>query len=649
MARWFRVVEQEPRDTVMADAPDATPPLALPAPSTPPTPQAPPPPPAAPPAASVAPSAPPPAAPAAIDPPVSANPAGASTDTKGLARLINQLHAFLTFTGVTLGVDLGTSAIKIVQLTQTKTGRTLTRFEIQPIPVDIRANEPQRRAFIIAALKEIIARDRLAHAQVMVALSGPGTSFNTLTVPKMGKKDLQGAIGLELKKTLAFDIAQSRWDYRVREELADRAGPKVEVVTVTSQRSVIKEVVTMLGDAGLRVAGVTLTPCALHNLLEYGGLVEPGEVAVVLEIGARFSSLTFSKEGSLQFSRDLPIGSDHLTQALVRTITLPQGRHDITAQEAEGIKRQLGIPRKDSLEQPIEGLGVTQILAMMRPVLERLLTELQRSLNYYRQTFRVQKISRLFLSGGGSRLQHLNEFLAANLSGIRVERLDLLSTIHGWSDPRASEHQELLERLAPHLAVAFGLALDQRQGRFNLVPPEVKIEERLALARLSAQVALPVAALLFFGFCTMLRAQPVQYRNLIANTQAQIAALAPQAQKIQLLDQMQQTMEQRKALLEKAVGRQPLWTGMLKELGHITPEEIALTEIGVVPNTQPRRLRIAGEILPKFTSAEIAFAQYQISLEESPFFENVKPITMKKDPFSVTTKATFELTVQLTY
>ena len=590
------------------------------------------------------------AASTAVDAAVSAGPGDASAqETRGLARLVNQVQAFVTLTGVTLGIDLGTSAVKVVQLAQTKNGRKLTRFAITPIPVDIRTNESQRRAFIISALKDIIARNRLTNVRAILALSGPGTSFNTLTVPKMGRKDLQGALSMELKKTLAFELGQSYWDYRVREELADRAGPKVEAVTVASQRGVVKDVVTMMAEAGIHVAGLTMTPCALHNLLECGGVVEPEEVAVVLEMGARFSSLTFSKEGSLQFARDLPIGSDHLTQALVRTITLPQGRYDITVQEGEQIKRQLGIPRKDSTEQPIEGLSVTQMLAMMRPVLERLLTELQRSLNNYRQTFKVQKINRLFLSGGGSRLKHLDEFLGANLSGIRVERLDPLSTIQGWSDPRASAHQELLEHLAPHLAVAFGLALDQRKDRFNLVPPEVRLEERVALARLSVQVAFPVAALLFFGFCTMLRAQPAQYRTLIVNTQAQIAALQGQAQKIQLLDQMQQTMEQRKALLEKAVGRQPLWTGLLKELSHITPDDITLTEIAIVPAVQPRQLRIVGEIVPKFTSAEIAFAQYQISLEDSPFFENVKPVHMKKDPFSVTPKATFELTAQLTY
>ena len=566
-----------------------------------------------------------------------------------MAHIVDQLRAFFTFTGVTLGIDLGTSAIKVVQLVQAKGGRKLTRFEIKPIPVDMRTNETQRRAFIIAMLREIIARDKLTNVQALLALSGPGTSFNTLTVPKMGKKDLQGAISLELKKTLAFELGQAYWDYRVRAEMPDRAGPKLEIITATSQRGVVKEIVTMMEAADIHVAGLTMTPCALHNLLEYGGIIEPEEVAVVLEIGARYSSLTFSKEGSLQFSRDLPVGSDHLTQALVRTITLPQGRHDITLQEAEQMKRQLGIPRKDSTEQPIEGLNVTQILAMMRPVLERLLTELQRSLNYYRQTFKVQKINRLFLSGGGSRLKHLDEFLGANLSGIRVERLDPLSTIQGWSDPRASEHQELLENLAPHLAVAFGLSLDLRKDRFNLVPPEVKMEERLALARLSVQVAFPVTALIFFGFCTMLRAQPVQYRALIQNTKVQIAALAPQAQKIQLLDQMQSTMEQRKALLEKAVGRQPMWTGLLKELSHLTPDEITLSDIGIVPNSQPRQIRIVGEIVPKFTSAEIAFAQYQISLEDSPFFESVKSVTMKKDPFSVTPKATFELVAQLTY
>jgi hypothetical protein len=332
----------------------------------------------------------------------------------------------------------------------------------------------------------------------------------------------------------------------------------------------------------------------------------------------------------------------------VRTITTPQGRKDITLEEAETIKRTLGVPRRDAAESGIEDVTPAQVAAMLRPVLERLLTEIQRSFNYYRQTFKVQKVERLLISGGTSRLKSLPEFLMANLVGVRVELFDPLGTIQGWTDPRVAE-QELLEDMAPQLVVAFGLALDRQPTRFNLLPAEVKIQQQMAIAKLALKVAVPVIVLILLGFYGTLGAQTVRYQKLFRNAKLQLAMMEPTIQKIRVYDTMLQSLNERRTLLEKAVGRQPLWAGVLKELSLITPEGIVLTQVALLPDAQPRQIRVKGEIFPTYTTVEVGFSQYQILLEESPFFDHVKPVSMRRDPYSATPKADFEVTCQLVY
>ncbi len=549
---------------------------------------------------------------------------------------------------VFIGLDIGASAIKLVQLMKGRSGWTLSNVRVKAIPFELRGQEAERRRFVIAALADMVVAGACTGGKTTVALSGSEVSLNTIFVPKVGRRDLRSTITLELKKAVPFDLTQAYWDYRVRGEVPDRTAPKLEVLAVAVQQRLVDEIVEVLQAVGLQPVGITTVPSALQNVVQQLGAEVSGEVSVVLEMGARASTIVFLREGMCQFAREIPVGGDHLVQALMRTVTTPTGRKDITLEEAETIKRTLGVPRRDAVESGIADVTPSQVAAMLRPVLERLLTEIQRSFNYYRQTFKVQKVERLLLSGGASRLKALPEFLTANLVDVRVELFDPLGAIQGWTDPRVAE-QDLLEDMAPQLVVAFGLALDRQPNRFNFLPFEVKVQRKLDIAKLLLKVSIPVVVLIILGFYGTLAAQTVRYHTLFRNASMQLDTMESTAQKIRVYDAMFQSLTERKNLLEKAVGRQPLWAGVLKELSLITPDGIVLTEVSLLPDAQPRQARLKGEIYPTYTTVEVGFSQYQILLEDSPFFDAVRPVSMKRDPYSATPKASFELTCQLVY
>ena len=118
--------------------------------------------------------------------------------------LLVALRNFFTSTGVTAGIDMGSSALKIIELKKTKAGYTLNDFIFAPIPPAVRLDEIQRNQFIINSLKEAMRDGKIRSLGAYVLLSGSEVNIICVTIPKLKQSDFQKALLLEIKKQIAF-------------------------------------------------------------------------------------------------------------------------------------------------------------------------------------------------------------------------------------------------------------------------------------------------------------------------------------------------------------------------------------------------------------------------------------------------------------
>jgi hypothetical protein len=105
--------------------------------------------------------------------------------------------------------------------------------------------------------------------------------------------------------------------------------------------------------------------------------------------------------------------------------------------------------------------------------------------------------------------------------------------------------------------------------------------------------------------------------------------------------------EERQTLLNRAVGRQPIWWGVLKELAQITPEEITLHRLELKSSGTPRKLVLVGEVLSEYTNVDLAISQYTMTLSESSFFANVDLVSTERDVYSPLPRAIFQISMEL--
>jgi Tfp pilus assembly protein PilN len=286
---------------------------------------------------------------------------------------------------------------------------------------------------------------------------------------------------------------------------------------------------------------------------------------------------------------------------------------------------------------------------MLRPTLERLVVEISRTFSYFSKTFKTPNIDELYLTGGSSRMRNIDKFLLFNLEGVhKVEPLNILKAVKGWSDMGIFKQELVVEQAAPHLAVAFGLCL-ATGGKVNLLPAKEKLEQKAAVIATVLRITFPIILLISLVFYAFTYTNALKYKVLINNLDFEIGRLQLPASQVRKYQDIKSKLDQRKELLEKAKGKQPLWWGLFKELSNISPREVILQKIITDSAREPKQLRLIGKIYAKYTFVDMALSEYLAILEESPFFDQVELVFSKTDMYSPMPAADFEIVCQLNY
>lgn len=557
-----------------------------------------------------------------------------------------------------IGIDIGSNYVKIAQLQKTGKGYVITNCLTRAFPLTIKDNPADKTRLVKEFVKQFLADTRIKTKIGRLAISGKGVFVLSLTVPFLKQKDLRGVVSLELKKRLPAqsDISSVFFDFFVTDQVTTESGANTQVTCIAADNVVLDEQIKILKDMNIKPVAINVIPDALGNLLFYCVDMPKGKTIALLELGANNSLLNFYRDKMLIFSRDIPVAGEHFTQAMSKgiAITGPDGTSiNLSLDDAEKIKRNCGIPLEDEARTDyFTDFGVfrgEKISAILRPILERLVVEVTRTFSYYSKTFRAPAIDELYLTGGSSRLRNIDKFLLYNLTGIKkVEALDTLKVIKGWSDTGVFRQELVVEQAAPHLAAAFGLCFGSG-GKINLLPLKEKIEQKMIFLTTLLRIIFPLLLAVVLAIYGVTYGNAYNYKILINKFNYEISRLEPTVQRIREYSDIKAKLDQRKQLLESAKGKQPLWWGMMKELSNITPKDVILDKITTISAAEPKKIRLSGKIFAKYTIVDLALSQYLMILDESPFFDAVQLVSSTQDMYSPIPAANFEIDCQLKY
>ena len=370
-----------------------------------------------------------------------------------------------------LGVEIGTSAIKVVAL-RPGSPPSLQHAVMVPTPIgsmrDGLVVEPQA---VATELKNLLAEHRITTRYAVTAVPNQVAVTRNIMVPRMDRKDLQEAIKWEAERYIPYPIDDVSLDFDLLDDLSTiPEDGQMEIVIAAAPTEAIARQIEVLRLAGLEPTVVDLKSFASLRALR-GNLLgehltkstltgtnytEAGEVALVMEIGASSSVINLVRGDRVLMARNINVSADDFTTAL-------QKAFDLDFSAAEDVKLGYATattPTEDeedllNFDMAREQYSPARVFEVIRPVLGDLITEIRRSLEFYRVQSGDVVIDRTFLAGGGAKLRGLAAAISDAL-GFRVEVASPWLTVQ---TDQANVDTGYLQANAPEFTVPLGLAL----------------------------------------------------------------------------------------------------------------------------------------------------------------------------------------------
>ena len=340
-----------------------------------------------------------------------------------------------------IGLDIGTSVVRAVELSFGRSGITLERFGQLVLPPDaVHDGQVVDGDAVAKALRKLWTATKLSHKQVVLGVANQRVIVRQLELPWLARSELAASLPFQVQDLLPMPVDQAVLDFFPVEDLTDSSGARtLKGLLVAAARETVLANVTAAELAGLSVQAVDLTPFAVLRSLgrQTGAEVE---TEALIDIGARVTNIVVHSAGVPRFVRILLIGGQDVTDAVAEQLGVPPA-------EAEVLKQQAGrVGLEDGLEDVVSSVAATA---------QDFVTEIRGSLDYYAASNPSAPIERLVVTGGGSRLDGILDRLAA-ATRLPVTAGDPMASVR-IGDTGLDDAQ--LQFVTPLAAVPVGLAL----------------------------------------------------------------------------------------------------------------------------------------------------------------------------------------------
>ena len=295
-----------------------------------------------------------------------------------------------------VGLDIGSSAVKAVELKAVGKGFHVAAFGTEPVPPDSIVDGAIIDASAVAdAIRQVFEGNKaFTTKDVCASLSGNAVIVKKITLPVMTKAELDESIYWEAEQYIPFEIHDVNLDYQI---LDRGTGPEssgtMDVLLVAVKKEKIGDYSGVIAMAGRTPVIVDVDAFALQNAYEVNYGLGLGEVVVLLNVGASAINVNILQGDQSVFTRDIPMGGNAYTEAIQKDLDLP---FDV----ADALKRGV----------PVDGATFEEAQPVIRGVTESVLLEIQKTFDFFSAASSDQ-FDRIVLSGGGSRVDGFREML----------------------------------------------------------------------------------------------------------------------------------------------------------------------------------------------------------------------------------------------
>jgi type IV pilus assembly protein PilM len=494
-------------------------------------------------------------------------------------------------TGRAVGLDVGTHAVRAVEVAFGRDDATITRFGQVALPLGaVVDGEVVDQHAVASAIRRLWAQCRFRTRNVVVGLANQRVIVRQAEVPALPEEDLRLALRYQAGDLVPFPIDDALLDCRVLEpvEVGPDEDQRVRILLVAAQREMVMSVLDAVVSAGLTPVLVDLAPFALLRAFAHD-VTTDGDAEALVCIGAGVTTVVVHESGVPRFVRMLLVGGASVTDAIATEL-------QVGVDAAEELKR--------SADSRADALVDQQVAALV--------TEVQGSLDYYVAQADSAPLRRVLVTGGGSRLAGLAERLQAAVGAPVEIGHPLMAARVG----RTGVPESKLIDAEPMLAVPIGLALAGRPGQgrpLSLLPGELTVArtERRRTAFAGAGVAV-MAGLLATGWTVRqgdVNAEQAKARLASGRTKAILARSGRQTA-VPVTAQV----GQRRALVRTALTDDVSWDVVLQRIAGVMPDDAWLTSMSAAKGKNGIAVTFSGKGADQSSTARWLMAMQGVDL-----------------------------------
>jgi type IV pilus assembly protein PilM len=360
------------------------------------------------------------------------------------------LKKFFSAKGAVGGLDIGTGSIKLAQIIKTPGGFKLVKYAENPTPsMTIKDGQIIDARVLGDTIRGMLVASKTPIDKVVGSVSGQSVVIRPINMTQMSEKELQNAIKFEAERYLPYSVSDAQIIGTVLRKSVEGDDKSMEVLLVAAPNEMVANAQEVIKMAGIEPSAIDLEPFALVRASQLSLPQEMGNQTIALiNLGASSSSINIFKEGILRHNRTITTAGNSFSRAIGQSLNL-------SFEEAEKLKKEKGVIRVEKDATPVAPTTM-RIFNVIMPVLSELITEIQRSFDYYRSRYRGESVDLIVLSGGTAKFKNIDQYISNEL-GISCEVANPFKNID-ISDVEGCSQDELKE-IAPMLMVVIGLAL----------------------------------------------------------------------------------------------------------------------------------------------------------------------------------------------
>lgn len=337
-----------------------------------------------------------------------------------------------------VGLDVGSSAIKLVELKEKKAGSyQLLKVGIEPLsPEAIVDGSIMDSSMVVETIQRLNTAQGVKNSNFATSLSGHSVIIKKISLPAMSAEELAESLQWEAEQYIPFDINDVNLDYVPL--TAPGTGDNIEVILVAVKKDKINDYTSVITQSGKNAALVDVDAFALQNCYEMNYTIEEGKVLALVNIGASVTNVNVLSGSTSVFWRDITFGGNQYTDAIQRELNL-------SFAEAESLKRG----------EPVAEHTIQQVIPILNSVSDDFAAELRKTLDFFTATSGAERVDEVILAGGGSGVLNLDSVVRDKF-GIGVE---IMNPFKNVTFNESEFNPEWIAEVAPSMAIAVGLAI----------------------------------------------------------------------------------------------------------------------------------------------------------------------------------------------